>query len=366
MPDQDQQEDFRNALSALAAQQNEMLTQQGEILKRIAEAEKRGRKDVWDRLGAIAPILSGTIIALGGAWFTVQYNNQQLRLQEVQTIEKFIPHLLGDEKSKRAAVLAISSLTDAKLAARVASIFASPGTVSALESIAENDTSTDRKALKGALARALDNMAESYRMDKRYEEAIAAYKKALSLQEQALGPKSSELVPNLNRIAEMHAIHKNYTEAEALLKRSSEIQKSVYGADSPQFAAQLRRMSILFREEGQEAKAQSLLSQAEAIEQKLPATASSGAISEAAAASVDHDREREANSNATALTTTTATDKPAHPDTTAEPRIIMVTPDQNKPEPGQKQAGTAAGPHGTTTDTAKLGEIKAEETEQSE
>lgn len=260
----------------LAEQQEKLLEQQQALLAQIADARNQKRKDFWDRVGAIAPILSGTIIAIGGTFFTMSYNEQQLKLQEVQTIERFIPHLLGDEKSKRAAILAISTLADAKLAAKMASIFASPGTVSALESIAENDNTVDRKVMKNALARALDNMAESYRADNRYEDAIVAYKKALSLQEQALGGGSPELIPNLNRIAELCIIHKDYKESEQLLKRAADIQKSASGADSSRYAEQLRRLASLYKEEGLEAKSQSIMNQAIAIEQKLPATTSGG------------------------------------------------------------------------------------------
>ena len=279
---------FEKSLQSLAEQQEKLLKQQESILALIAESSKRSKKDVWDRIGAIAPILSGTILALGGTYFTVAYNQQQLKLQEVQTIEKFIPHMLGDEKSKRAAILAISSIADAKLAAKVASIFASPGTVSALESIAENDSNADHKALKGALARALDNMAESYRMDKKYDEAILAYQKALQVQEQAYGRFSPKLVPELGRIAELNMIHKNYSDAESMIKRSADIQKQTYGSDSAQFASQLRRLASIYKEQGLDAKAQSVLSQASAIEQKIPGIARGGDIDVVAEPTLDN------------------------------------------------------------------------------
>ena len=319
MADIEQEDKFEKALEQLAQQQQQLLEKQEALLKQISENQKPLRKDFWDRLGAIAPILSGTIIALGGTYFTLAYNQQQLKLQEAQTIERFIPHLLGDEKSKRAAILAISSLTDAKMAARVASIFASPGTVSALESIAESDTSGDRKALKGALAKALDNMAETYRMDNRYEDAIATYKKALDLQEQTLGKNSTQLVPNLNHIAELYAIHKDYNSAEMLFKRASDIQKGGFGADSMQFAAQLRRLAELYKEQGLEAKSQSVMNQAVAIEQKLPATAGSGIKSAELRAEGDG--------------SIPITSAPEHPskEELPEPKIYTVAPEGNKP-----------------------------------
>lgn len=267
-----QNNSLRNELREIAEQQTKLIEQQNEILKQLAASQKQARKDFWDRIAAIAPILSGSIIALGGTYFTLTFNEQQLKLQEVQTIEKFIPHLLGDEKSKRAAVLAISSLGNAKLAARVAAIFASPGTVSALESIARNDqNSSDRRALTGALDRALDNMAEGYRAEKRYEDAIATYKKVLALREGSYGPGSTQVVPSMDRLADLYKAHSDYSEAEGLLKRAAEILKNQYGKDSMQYASGLRRLASLYADQGNDAKSKDLLSQASAIEQKLPA-----------------------------------------------------------------------------------------------
>lgn len=260
-------------LRKITEQQNKLLEQQNQILTQLSANQKQqGKKDFWDRVAAIAPILSGTIIALGGAYFTTIYNEQQLKLQEVQTIERFIPHLLGDEKSKRAAVLAISSLGNAKLAARVAAIFASPGTVSALESMARNDhNSSDRGALNGALDRALDNMAEGYRVEKKYEDAIATYKKVLALREQAYGSSSSRVVPGLNRLAALYKVHGDYSEAQVLLKRSVDIQKSEFGKDSMQHAEALRKLASLYAEQGQDSKSRELANEAAAIEQRVPA-----------------------------------------------------------------------------------------------
>jgi tetratricopeptide (TPR) repeat protein len=346
LADTEQENKFEKALERLAQQQQQLLEKQESLLKQISENQKPLRKDIWDRLGAIAPILSGTIIALGGTYFTLAYNQQQLKLQEAQTIERFIPHLLGDEKSKRAAILAISSLTDAKMAAKVASIFASPGTVSALESIAENDTSGDRKALKGALAKALDNMAETYRMDKRYEDAIATYKKALDLQEQTSGKNSIQLVPNLNRIAELYAIHKDFDSAETLLKRASDIQKSGFGADSMQFAAQLRRLADLYKEQGLDAKSQSVMNQAVAIEQKLPATAGSGVKS------AEQRTEGELGVPITGAPEHSAREE------LSEPKIYTVVPEGNKPAESAPRNSERSNSESAITVPARAIELK--------
>src|ERR1700757_2317233 len=106
-----------------------VIEQQNELAKQLHVLQNaKVHKDWWDRVYAVAPIFSAVIIACTGAYFTWTYNLQQLKLQEIQTIEKFMPHLAGDEREKRAAILAISSLGNAKLAAKVASVFASSGT----------------------------------------------------------------------------------------------------------------------------------------------------------------------------------------------------------------------------------------------
>jgi hypothetical protein len=149
--------------------------QQAELIKEL-KAQKRNGKDGWDRLTAVAPIVSAAIMACIGAYFTFSFNQQQLRVQEIQTVEKFIPHLIGDEKQKRAAILAINSMGHSALAAKVASIFASEGTASALKSIAENSADADQKMVREALNKTLDVLAAKYKSEGRDQAALDEFK----------------------------------------------------------------------------------------------------------------------------------------------------------------------------------------------
>ncbi len=262
-------DNLQDPIVLLSEQQQLMAAQQKQLLERLERAEFMPRgKDRWDRLAAIAPIVSATIIALGGAWFTAIYNQQQLKLQEIQTIEKFFPHLTGDEKSKRAAILAISSLGDAKLASKVAGIFASEGTVSALEQIARHGETSDRKIANGALARALDSMAANYQTDKRYEDAIKTYERALALREESYGTESPRILPSLNQLVDLYKAHHDCSEAEGLLQRAIAIQKNTYGSDSPQVAIELRRLADVYQAEGVVEKSRAIAAKATAIEEK--------------------------------------------------------------------------------------------------
>lgn len=147
------------------------ITEQQQELLRELKAQRESQvqaakphKDFWDRLSALTPIIGASIMACIGAYATFTYNQQALRVQEIQTVEKFIPHLVGDDRAKRAAILAISSMGNAPLAAKVAKIFASPGTASALRSMAETASDQqDKTVINDALAKTLDALADRYR-----------------------------------------------------------------------------------------------------------------------------------------------------------------------------------------------------------
>jgi hypothetical protein len=196
------------------------------LASELASSAPRPPKDNWDKLAAIAPIISGALIFLMGGYFTYSFNQQQLKLQEIQTIEKFIPHLMGNDQSKRASILAISSLTNAELASRFAQIFASPGTVSALQSMAESGTNKDKSVATDALARALENLAAR---ESRLDQMETAFEHALA--------------------------------AKSKTKDSQEL-------DQPEEAQKLERLAIMCRERGQLAVAQSLLKQALSVRLK--------------------------------------------------------------------------------------------------
>jgi hypothetical protein len=168
----------------------ELKQEQMRLSEAIATSAKV-KKDGWDKIGATAPILSGILISAMAGYFTFSYNQQQLRLQEIQTIEKFIPHLMGNEKSKKAAILAMSSLTNTKLAARFASLFASEGTVSALKSIATTGDTKDRSIATEALQKALETIAQRYALENKSNEADAL-NESLEQKEQAASGEQGE------------------------------------------------------------------------------------------------------------------------------------------------------------------------------
>jgi hypothetical protein len=261
----------------------EVIEQQKQLNEQIAR-QKVG-KDGWDRLAALAPIMSAVIIACVGAYFTFSFNQQQLKVQEIQTIERFIPHLSGSEQSKRAAILAMSSMGDTKIAAKVASLFASEGTVSALHSMAATTTDqTNREEVVASLTRALETISEKYHEQNKTQQAIAASAEALSIKEKTFGTDSPSILRNLERLAELYKSTNDTAMVEDLLKRILAIQQKLYGPDSAQAtntAKQLAQIKLT----GSDAKVSANI--------KLP--------SAPAPAAQDQDKFKTANFEATSL-----------------------------------------------------------------
>ncbi|WP_207063996.1 SH3 domain-containing protein [Motiliproteus sp. SC1-56] len=112
---------------------------------------ENSKKDVWDRFGAISTFLSTVVIAALGLYFTHSYNERQgardfqaqihqTRVLEMQTVEKFIPHLSGDEETKKIALLAITSLGSPEFATKFAQLSPSEGTEAAADQIMRTAT----------------------------------------------------------------------------------------------------------------------------------------------------------------------------------------------------------------------------------
>ena len=221
----------------------------------------RPEKDIWDKTAAVAPIISGIFIFLAGGVFTFTYNQQQLKVQEIQTIEKFIPHLTGSEASKKAAILMINSLADAKLAGRIASIFASQGTVSALQTITRTGNDNDRQIAEQALAKTMANIKAR---ESRLNDMESENRKALLDAEASEGDTPVNLVGMATRYKSLG----NYPLSEQLLKRALELVEKQDGPESPEAAIVWRKLADLNTARGNRAQGEAYLKHAQAIEAK--------------------------------------------------------------------------------------------------
>ncbi len=247
-----------------------------------APISPRPVKDNWDKITAVAPIISGMLIFLMGGCFTFAFNQQQLRLQEIQTIEKFIPHLMGNEQSKKAAILAMSQLTNPELAGKFASIFASTGTVSALQSMVENGNAHEKNIATKALSDALESLAAR---ENRLTAIQTEYQQALQVK--ATEPAGDQdYMRNLSQLGEVYKLRGQAALAEPLLKKSLIAREKLYGNDNPQVADALRSLAELYQMNGNSAEAANCLKRAHAIESKFaPLTKSE---SEAAPTAAPH------------------------------------------------------------------------------
>jgi len=230
------------------------------------------QKDIWDKIAALAPIISGLLIFVTGGYFTYSYNQQQLRLQEIQTIEKFIPHLMGNEQSKRAAIMCINSLTNADMAGKFAQIFASKGTVSALQSIAETGSESDRSAASASLAKALENIAAR---ESKLNEMESAFQQALNEKNNvsAAGESSGgqvEEADRLEHLADMCRARGQLPVAESLLKQAVNIRIRVQlPGGAAAVIANLKKLSDVEAAAGKKDESESTLKKISMIENKL-------------------------------------------------------------------------------------------------
>jgi len=232
-------------------------------------------KDLWDKLAALTPLITGIAISGTGLFFAYTTNQAQLKLQETQTIEKLIPHLIGSEQEKKAAIIAMSSLADTKTAAKFAELFPSEGTASALKSIARsaNTKSGDRVIATRALAKTFHSLGDAYQSDKSPEKAEEAYHEALIAQEGMLGKNSPELLESLSRLTGLYQAQGNYGLAQNVLTRVMQIQRDAYGSRSRQLVDSLRLMSELYRLDGKPRIAQQFKDQADLLSAHLPVEA---------------------------------------------------------------------------------------------
>lgn len=148
-------DELREALIILLNQQKELV----ETLKN----KKEEKKDFWDKFSAASTFISGVIVALVGLYFTNSYNSQQaardeilkaqqLRLAQVELVQKFIPQLNGSDREKKLAIIAISSLGNSELATKLAVLDQSEGAKAALESLAASGSEEEKNLAQRALA----------------------------------------------------------------------------------------------------------------------------------------------------------------------------------------------------------------------
>jgi S1-C subfamily serine protease len=134
----------------------------GERIKKLENQVKHPEKDAWDKLTAVSTLISGVLVAFIGFYATNLYDRNSKQSEEadrrrgliaveLQTVEKFFPHLISkDETERQGAIQLISTLANRDIAAKVAQIFVGPGARAALTKIAAESPESQSK-VKDAL-----------------------------------------------------------------------------------------------------------------------------------------------------------------------------------------------------------------------
>jgi hypothetical protein len=146
--------ELKQALVTLIDQQKELIT--------TLKDKPDKKKDFWDKFSSISTFLSGVIVALVGLYFTTGYNAQQsrrdeilkaeqLKISQVELMQKFIPQLNGTEKEKKLALIALSALGNPELATKLATLDQSEGSRAALESLVQSGDPDEKSLAERAL-----------------------------------------------------------------------------------------------------------------------------------------------------------------------------------------------------------------------
>ncbi len=132
-----------------------------EILKEL-KSQNKSKKDIWDRFSTVSVFLSTVVIAALGSYFTHSFNEQQgireyqtqlhqTKILEMQTVEKFIPHLTSDEKTKEIALLALSSLGSSEFATKFSQLSPSEGSDAAADTIMRTAVAPEQRQIQAAV-----------------------------------------------------------------------------------------------------------------------------------------------------------------------------------------------------------------------
>ncbi len=110
-------------------------------------------------------------------------------------------------------------------------------------------------------------IVELYQAGK-FAEAIPIARRALAIQEKALGPNHPGVADMLGSLALLYGKQGRYAEAEPLYRRALAIQEKALGPDHPDVATELDNFAVLYKNQGRYADAEPLHRRALAIREK--------------------------------------------------------------------------------------------------
>jgi general secretion pathway protein A len=118
------------------------------------------------------------------------------------------------------------------------------------------------------LANSLNNIANVYRTQGKYEEAEANYKRAVNILENSVGSQHPNLATVLNNLAVLYRKQGKYSEAESLYRRALAIVEKALGPEHRNVAMSLNNLAILFQKQGKFTEAEPIQKRALLILEK--------------------------------------------------------------------------------------------------
>ena len=118
------------------------------------------------------------------------------------------------------------------------------------------------------LGSSLNDLAVVYDDQGKYGDAEPLYKRALAVDEKALGPNHPDVARDLINVAAMYDRQGKYGDAERLYKRALAIDEKAFGLNHPEIATGLRTLALLYYRQGKYGEAEPLLERALAIDEK--------------------------------------------------------------------------------------------------
>jgi eukaryotic-like serine/threonine-protein kinase len=96
------------------------------------------------------------------------------------------------------------------------------------------------------LSTGLNNLAGRYADLDQLDEAEAAFREALTIQEPRLDPNDPSLAITLSNLARVHWKRKHFEQAEPLLLRAAEIDKAAHGDESAEYGSSLSYLGAVY------------------------------------------------------------------------------------------------------------------------
>src|ERR1700691_4042860 len=97
------------------------------------------------------------------------------------------------------------------------------------------------------IALSLDNLAEVFFEQGKYDKAEPLYQRSLSIRERVLEPEHEEIVASLNNLSTLYFFQEKYVEAEPLCRQLTTIYEKVLGHNHPQVATSLNNLGIVLK-----------------------------------------------------------------------------------------------------------------------